>query len=99
MRIRKEKGLRSRFGRLPLLVACLCSGLGSSHPARAMSRDVGSVLKKGAYGLAAGTVAGALSLPATHSANSVAIGAAVGLYAGIAVGMYGVLNHDDGGDP
>lgn len=77
-----------------LLVA---TSLSLMIPARAeaMDRDLRSVLVAGGYGMVAGTVAGALTLPITQNARTMFVGTSLGLYLGIVVGIYYVLDKDN----
>lgn len=64
-----------------------------------MDRDVRSVLRTSAYGALAGTALGVVSLPATKSVRGVFIGTSLGLYLGIAIGIYHITHRDDPGNP
>ncbi len=65
----------------------------------AMSRDVRTVLTVGLYGIAAGSLLGALALPATQDVKSIFIGSSVGLYLGLIIGIYHVNHRDDPQNP
>jgi len=66
---------------------------------RAMDRDVRAVLITSEYGLIAGTVVGAATLPFTQDIRGLFIGSSAGLYLGIAVGLYYVLDRENPENP
>ncbi len=66
---------------------------------RAMDRDVRTVLTVGLYGIAAGTLLGALAFPATQDVKSIFLGSSVGLYLGLIVGSYHVHHRNDPQNP
>ncbi len=65
----------------------------------AIDRDVKAVLVTGTYGLVAGTAAGAISYPMTKSVRGVFIGSSIGLYLGIAAGVYYITHREDPDNP
>lgn len=69
------------------------------HSARALNRDVKAVIITGGYGILGGTVLGLASVPFTRDARSIFIGSSVGLYLGIAVGVFYVMHRDDPDNP
>ena len=84
-----------------ITIICLLTLAILSAPARALTlnKDVKVVLTTGIYGLAVGTAAGLVSYPISKSPRTVFIGSSVGLYLGIAVGIYHIFNRDDPGNP
>jgi len=75
-------------------------GISLSAPkANAVSRDVWDVAKFGAYGAAIGTGAGLVSFPFTGEAKTIFMGTSIGLYLGIIVGVFHVMNRDDPENP
>jgi hypothetical protein len=74
----------------------LIASLFCSTRSYAIDSDTRAVIKTGAYGLLGGAALGAAILPLTDSgARSVFIGASVGLYLGIIVGIYYITHKDD----
>ena len=73
-----------------VLVASLALGMGVAAPrsAFAMNQRVRTVLVAGAYGAVGGTALGLVSLPITRDSRSLFIGTSLGLYLGVAVGIY-----------
>jgi hypothetical protein len=69
------------------------------RPARAMDKDVRSVLVGGGYGLLGGTLLGLASYPLTRDARSVWIGSSVGLYLGLVVGIYYAIDRNNPENP
>jgi hypothetical protein len=67
--------------------------------ARAMDRDLRAVLVAGGYGVLGGTVLGLASYPLTRDTRSIFIGTSVGLYLGLLVGIYFVIDRDSPGNP
>ena len=61
-------------------------------PAHALNRDVRAVLITSGYGVAAGTILGLASFPLNQNPRSIFIGSSVGLYLGIAVGVYYIFH-------
>jgi hypothetical protein len=68
-------------------------------PAKAMDRNVKALLVAGSYGMVGGTLLGALSLPFTQNVRSMFVGTSLGLYLGLAVGVYYVVERDNPGNP
>jgi hypothetical protein len=68
-------------------------------PASALDRDVKAILVAGEYGILGGTVIGAATLPFSQNLRSVFIGSSVGLYLGLAVGIYYVMERDSPHNP
>ena len=67
---------------------------------QAVDRDVLFVIETAQYGLIGGTVLGLASLPMTHNARTIFIGSSIGLYLGIAAGLYLIFDREpSGGDP
>jgi hypothetical protein len=99
--------MRTRPANRPLavlthLIVAMAIALASLLPTRAawaVDRDVKAILVGGGYGLVGGTLLGAVSLPFTQDLRSVFIGTSVGLYLGLAVGVYYVLERDREGNP
>ncbi|MCC7440823.1 MAG: hypothetical protein IT285_04275 [Bdellovibrionales bacterium] len=82
------------------LAALFCAAaLCAPRPAHAMSREVKTVLVTGIYGAGAGTVLGLTTYPITGELRSVVMGTSVGLYLGIALGIYFICTPDDPGNP
>jgi len=76
--------------------------LGLAVPTRAhaeLPRDVKAVLTTSLYGLVGGTVMGVASYPLTGDPKSIFVGSSLGLYLGIGVGIYYILNRDDPNNP
>src|SRR4051812_22684120 len=63
--------------------------------AKAMDRDVQTVLTTSLYGMAVGTGLGLVSYPFAQSSRAIFIGTVVGLYLGAIVGIYHVSHRDD----
>ena len=70
-----------------------------SSRAQAMDHDVKAVLVVSAYGLVGGTVLGLAALPFNQDIRTVFIGSSLGLYLGIAVGIYYVYDRYDQDNP
>ncbi|HLE00907.1 MAG TPA: hypothetical protein VJB59_11640 [Bdellovibrionota bacterium] len=66
--------------------------------ARAIDRDVRSVLVAGGYGILGGTVLGLAAFPFTRDGRSIAVGTSIGLYLGIAAGFYYISHREELGD-
>ena len=54
---------------------------------------------RGFYGMVGGTVVGFLTVPATGTLRSAFIGSSVGLYLGVAVGVFYWMERDNPGNP
>ncbi len=86
--------------KLRTIVALVVLSLFCASPrAEALGRTPRTLLVTAFWGLAAGTIAGAITYPFHHSLKGVFVGSAVGLYTGLAVGTYYVLDHDNPGNP
>lgn len=83
---------------ISLLVAGAFS-LSSVRSAHAIDRDLNSIIITSEYGMLAGTVVGCATLPFTQDARAIFIGTSAGLYLGIAVGIYFVLNRNNPDNP
>jgi hypothetical protein len=81
------------------LTLLLIFTVASASPAYAVNRDVRAVLTTRAYKIAAGTALGAVTYPFTHDFRTVLIGSSVGLFLGIAAGIYHINHRDDPGNP
>ncbi len=79
------------FIKLALIVIGL--NLGLSQKANALDPRAEVMLSVTGYGVAAGTLLGVASLAFDTEARAIAIGASLGLYAGILFGAYIVLSH------
>jgi hypothetical protein len=80
--------------------ACLMTAvLAVPKPAQAIDRDVKAVLVASEYGMLGGTVLGLAALPFSQDIRNVFIGTSVGLYLGIAVGIYYVYNRYEEENP
>ncbi|MGK5084080.1 hypothetical protein WDW37_12355 [Bdellovibrionota bacterium FG-1] len=75
-----------------MVVGIFAAGVTVAPLARAMDPDVQTVLLAGEYGLAGGTILGVASLPMSRDVRTIFIGSSVGLYLGIAVGLYFVFS-------
>lgn len=73
----------------------MCAIILAPTRAWALDRDVRRVLVAGGYGMAAGTVLGALSVPFTQNVRTMFVGTSLGLYLGLVVGVYYVLDQDN----
>lgn len=73
--------------------------IGVPNHSQAMSRNVKSVFVAGAYGALGGTVLGLAAYPATQEARSIFMGTSIGLYLGIAVGIYFIANRNSPDNP
>ncbi len=62
-------------------------------------KDVHALIVTGEYGILAGTVLGAATLPFTQNLRSLFIGSSLGLYLGIVVGIYYIANRDNPENP
>jgi len=71
----------------------------SPSKAAAMDKDVKAVIVAGTYGLAAGTLVGFALFPFTKKNRSIFLGSSIGLYLGIAVGLYFIANRYDPNNP
>jgi hypothetical protein len=60
-----------------------------------MDKGVRTVLIAGMYGAGAGTVLGLAAYPITNNVRSLFMGSSIGLYLGLALGIYLVANPDD----
>lgn len=83
---------------LPLWVVALSIAL-PAPSAQALDRDSRTVLKAGTYGILAGTAVGLLTWPVSQTNRSVFIGSSMGLYLGLAVGIYHITHRDDPSNP
>lgn len=64
-----------------------------------MDRDVRTVLTAGIYGTGAGTILGMATLPFAQKVRGVFIGSSIGMYLGIATGIYIVTNRNNPDNP
>ncbi len=71
----------------------------SSLEANAMSKDGRTFLTMGGYGLVGGTVLGLAQYPFTHNTKNIFVGTSIGLYLGLALGAFYVLNDYDAPKP
>lgn len=76
-----------------LLAICIFLGTTYSPEAKAIEPKVKAVLTMAAYGTVGGALLGAASLAFDTGGRSVAIGASLGLYAGIIFGSFIVVSH------
>lgn len=67
--------------------------------AQAFNRDQRTVATAGLYGTLVGTLVGLVTLPVTQSGRNVFVGSSVGLYLGLAVGLYHMNHRDDPDNP
>jgi hypothetical protein len=67
--------------------------------AQALSRNTSTMVTTGWYGILGGTAVGLVAWPLAGSNRAVGIGAAVGLWLGLAVGIYHIHHRDDPGNP
>ncbi len=81
-----------------LVALWVCVAL-TPAPACAVSREVRTVLVTGLYGAGAGTVLGLTTYPITGEFRSVLMGTSVGLYLGLALGIYFISTPEDPGNP
>lgn len=77
---------------------CLVAGLGAAQ-VHAIDRDTRSVIVAGVYGIGLGTAAGLASYPIHKSGRAIFMGTSIGLYLGIAAGIYHVTHRYDPGNP
>jgi len=85
-----------------VMIALLVAGLSVSvatKPAYAMDRDVKTVIKYGGYGILVGTGVGLITWPFTQDLRAVFMGTSIGLYLGIAIGIYQVFNRENPQNP
>ena len=66
----------------------------TSHALR-LNKDVKDVMVMSGYGLIAGTAVGLATLPLTQDLRVTLMGSSVGLYMGIAAGIFYVLNRPE----
>lgn len=71
----------------------------ASTQSQAMDRDLRALITFGQYGLLGGTVVGLATVPFTHGIRSMFLGSSIGLYMGIAAGVYHITHRDDPGNP
>ncbi len=67
--------------------------------AHALDKNIQRVLILGGYGLAAGTLVGAITIPLTQDVRSMFIGSSVGMYLGAVVGIFYVFTRTDKDNP
>lgn len=79
--------------KLLLLISCFFFTTAYSPKAEAIEPKVKAVLTMAAYGTVGGALLGAASLAFDTGGRSVAIGASLGLYAGIIFGSFIVVSH------
>lgn len=86
---------------ISILVFLLCFSMNSvfCNRSEAMSSDVRTVLTTGVYGIVGGTVLGLAAYPFTRSTRGIFIGTAIGLYFGLAAGIYHINNRDNPENP
>lgn len=77
----------------------MVAGFGFSQKAQAVHRNVRTVMTTGAYGIVGGTLVGLATVPMSKDFRTMFIGSSVGLYLGIAVGIYYILHRDDPTNP
>jgi hypothetical protein len=97
-------GAKSTRMRFFLVLKTVCLGLTLSlliphQNARALDRDVKAVLITGAYGIVGGTAIGLVSWPMTRQVRSIFMGSSIGLYLGLAAGIYFIQNRHDPDNP
>lgn len=80
-----------------LLGLALCGWAPGS--ANAMDRDARAVIRSSTWGTAAGTVLGAMAFGFSKDVRTVFQGSSIGLYFGIAFGLYHVTHREDLGNP
>jgi hypothetical protein len=82
------------------LSAAVFGAMGAgSRQAEAIDRDVKAVMVVSTYGLLGGTVLGLAALPFNQDIRTVFIGSSLGLYLGIAIGIYYVYDRYDQNNP
>jgi hypothetical protein len=84
---------------MTLVLSGMAAVVVSSPSAQAMDSNVRAVLVAGGYGIAGGTLLGLATLPLSQDSRSVFIGSSVGLYLGVAVGLYFISHRDDPDNP
>jgi hypothetical protein len=67
--------------------------------AHALSRNTSTVVTTSLYGIVGGAALGLVAWPLTGSSRALGIGASLGLWLGIAVGIYHNGHRDDPGNP
>lgn len=75
-----------------LMCVALASGGLAPSSAQAMGRNTKTLFKMGAYGVVGGTVLGLATYPFTHKARNIFIGSSIGLYLGLAMGLFYIAN-------
>jgi hypothetical protein len=85
----------SRSATIGLILTALSATALVPARAWALDREVKSVLVAGGYGMVLGTMAGALSVPFTRNARTMFVGTSLGLYLGLVIGIYYVLDKDN----
>src|SRR5262249_6237596 len=73
--------------------------IGAARPAHALDKNIKTVFIAGGYGLLAGTAVGLITLPLTQGIWALFIGSSVGLYLGIVIGVFHVLNRENPQNP
>lgn len=81
-----------------ILLFALMIGNGAA-PAFCVPRDQKAIATSGLYGIGGGMLAGLLLFPVARTSRTIFIGGSVGLYLGIAVGVYHIYHRDDPGNP
>lgn len=92
-------GFIARFMLFALVLSVGLSVTIGAPRAQALERDSRTMLKAGGYGLLAGTAVGLLTWPVSKTSRSVFIGSSIGLYLGLAVGIYHITHRDDPSNP
>ncbi|OFZ79238.1 MAG: hypothetical protein A2583_01120 [Bdellovibrionales bacterium RIFOXYD1_FULL_53_11] len=82
-----------------ILMMLFVSGALVPGQAHALHKDVKAVIILAAYGAVGGTAMGAVAYPFTSRFRTVLMGTSIGLYLGIAAGVYHISHRDDPGNP
>jgi len=84
---------------LSLSMALLTTTCQRSSSAYAVSQDVSDVVKTSLWGAAGGTALGLVAFPITGEFKNIFVGSSIGLYMGIAAGLYLITHRDDPNNP